>query len=130
VRRSDSFGPVFAGIIGGLALGAAIGSAHAHDGSGPAVHAGHYYWYPYCGGRYASLGAYRHHLRHGCRHPHVVRVISVSSGDCVRSLRYHRGDWCEVGRDARGRCDHGDRWYDDGDDDGYYEEDADPRYED
>lgn len=116
VHRSDSFVPAFAGFIGGLALGAAISNAHAYDGPRVQAHAAYYYWDPYCRVRYASLDAYGYHLRRGCDHPHRVRVISVSSGECVRWMGYHRGDWRECDPDWDRS-----RWDDDRGD--YYEDD-------
>jgi hypothetical protein len=104
-RSNSSLGPAFAGFLGGLALGAAIGNngnAYAYDRPAPAVRAEFFYWDPYCHVRYSSLDAYRHHLHDGCRHPHRVRVIRYSDRECVRSMDYRGGQWrdCERGREA------------------------------
>jgi hypothetical protein len=82
VRRGGA-GPVIAGFLGGLFLGASLASA-APDG--------YAYFDPYCHESFATLDLYYGHL---CRHhhPRVVRVIEVESGRCIHSYRYHDGDW-------------------------------------
>ena len=84
VVRSSSAGPAIAGFLGGLFLGATI--AHA------APPAGYYYNDPYCHERFASLEIYRDHLYH-YHHPRIVQVVSIRSGDCVRTGRYDDGRW-------------------------------------
>jgi hypothetical protein len=82
IRRSGP-GPVIAGFLGGLFLGATL--AHAAP-------AGYSYYDPYCDERFMSLEVYRTHLyRH--HHPRIVRVIEVDTGDCVRSYQYQDGNW-------------------------------------
>src|SRR5262249_18665677 len=73
VRRSNA-GPVFAGFLGGLFLGASL--AHAAP-------AGYAYYDPYCHESFATLDVYYEHVpvHH---HPSVVRVIE-DDGTC--------GDW-------------------------------------
>jgi hypothetical protein len=82
VRRSSA-GPAIAGFLGGLFLGATL--AHAAP-------AGFSYYDSYCDERFVSLEIYRAHLRHH-RHPRIVRVIALDTGDCVRSYRYQHGRW-------------------------------------
>jgi hypothetical protein len=91
--RSSSCGlPALAGFIGGFALGTAFSSAPE-----PSYH--HYYYYdPYCDERFASLEIYRTHLR-DCRHPRIVRVIDVDTGDCVHTYRYRHGGWVDCDED-------------------------------
>ena len=87
VRRSSA-GPAIAGFLGGLFLGATL--AHAAP-------AGFSYYDPYCDERFVSLEIYRAHLRYH-RHPRIVRVIALDSGDCVGTYhdRYRRWqDWDE-----------------------------------
>jgi len=86
VHHSDA-GPILAGSVGGIVLGAAL--SHAQP---VVVHADYNYWDPYCDEGFVSLDAYRSHLyRH--HHPGVVRVIEVSSGDCVRTMHWDNEDW-------------------------------------
>jgi hypothetical protein len=82
VRRSSA-GHAIAGFLGGLFLGATL--AHAAP-------AGFYYYDPYCDERFVSLEFYGGHLRHH-HHPRIIRVMTVDSGECVRSYRYHDGEW-------------------------------------
>ncbi|MEO5618880.1 MAG: hypothetical protein ABIS67_14020 [Candidatus Eisenbacteria bacterium] len=104
VRRQSNAGPILAGIVGGLVLGAAL--SHAQ----PSVRASYSYYDPYCEESYGSLERYRSHSR-GCDHPQVVRVIEVSSGDCVRDLCWRDNGW----RDYDGGRNYDDgRCYDDG----------------
>ena len=86
-RHSDA-APLFAGLIGGLVIGSAL--AHA---SQPAYEPAYYYWDPWCHERFASLAIYRSHFYHH-HHPRVVRVISVETGDCLDTYRWHDGGWC------------------------------------
>ena len=64
IVRSDA-GPVIAGFIGGLFLGATLANA---------APAGYEYYDPYCGATYGSLRAYNAHLSGGCGHAAVVQV--------------------------------------------------------
>ncbi len=109
VRHSSSnVAPVLAGLIGGFVLGTLVSQ------DAPMVEASYAYGDPYCGGRYASLQGYEYHLRH-CRHPRLVRVIDVRSGECVRSEVWRDGGWYGDAGDAcreDGRDRYGDR-YDD-----------------
>jgi hypothetical protein len=93
LHRSSSAGPAIAGFIGGLALGAVLSRAPRPD---------YGYYDPYCREHFASLGLYHSHLR-GCRHPRVVRVIEISSGECVHTYCWQRGGW--VDRDDRENAD-------------------------
>jgi hypothetical protein len=83
VRRSSNAGPVIAGFLGGLFLGATLANAAPH---------GYDYYDPYCDESFGSLTAYRQHL-YAHHHPRIVRVIEIGSGDCVHSYRYDRGEW-------------------------------------
>lgn len=118
VRRSHA-GPVIAGFIGGLFLGATLANG---------APAGYSYYDPYCRERFASLDGYHSHLRRH-RHPKVVRVVEVHRstryierdgyhddyGDNYDHGRdynpdydrdYREADWDERGRDRdRERCD-------------------------
>lgn len=85
-------GPVIAGFLGGLFLGATIANA-APDGF--------YYWDPYCHRGFASLELYDAHCR---RHAHQ-RVIEVVEGP----------DGCDPA-DVRGSDWDGDQDWDDEDD--------------
>ena len=82
VRRSSA-GPVIAGFLGGLFLGAAIANA---------APAGYQYYDSYCHESFATLEIYHSHLRYH-HHPRIVRVIAADSGDCVHSYRYDDGAW-------------------------------------
>jgi hypothetical protein len=93
VRRSSA-GPVIAGFLGGLFLGAAIANA---------APVGYEYYDSYCDESFATLEIYHSHLRHH-RHPRIVRVIEADSGHCVRSYRYDDGSW--EGYDQEGDWDH------------------------
>jgi len=84
VHHSDA-GPIFAGLVGGLILGAAIANAQ------PAAHVSYSYWDPYCQESFSSLAAYDAHLRY-YHHPQYVRVIDSSDGRCVQRL-----SWCDRG---------------------------------
>lgn len=64
VVYSDA-GPVIAGFIGGLFLGATLANA---------APAGYEYYDPYCEVGYSSLRAYHAHLDGGCGHEAVVHV--------------------------------------------------------
>ena len=92
-QHSDAV-PLFAGLVGGLVLGAAL----SHSQS--AVHANYSYWDPYCEESYSSLESYQSHVR-GCHHPRVARVIEISSGDCVRVSAWRDNAWRVCGGDGR-----------------------------
>jgi hypothetical protein len=86
VHHSDA-GPILAGIVGGLVLGAAL--SHAQ----PVIHEEYAYVDPYCDQEFRSFDdcesyIYYHH------HPRIVRVIEVSSGNCVRTMHWANGGWC------------------------------------
>jgi len=83
IVRRGSAGPVIAGFLGGLFLGASLASA---------APVGYAYYDSYCGESFASLEIYYGHLRRH-HHPRIARVIDVESGRCVHSYRYHDGDW-------------------------------------
>jgi hypothetical protein len=91
-HRSSSVGPAIAGFIGGLALGAVLSRA-----SEP----GYEYHDPYCRERFATLEIYRSHL-HRCHHPRIVRVIEISSGECVHTCRWQDGGWVDGDGDPDG----------------------------
>jgi len=94
IREHSSAAPAVAALIGGFLLGGAV-SANAHPVyvqepvyyAHPAVV--YRYWDPYAGVWYDNLDEchFRYH------HPRFVQVIDVSSGRCVRSLRFHDGAW-------------------------------------
>ncbi|HTO91651.1 MAG TPA: hypothetical protein VMJ70_11030 [Candidatus Sulfotelmatobacter sp.] len=96
VHHSDA-GPIFAGLVGGLILGAALANAH------PAVHVQYSYWDPYCQESFSSLAAYDAHLRYH-HHPQFVRVIDASNGRCVRELSWSDRGWQP--------CEHSGEWHD------------------
>jgi hypothetical protein len=111
VVRESSAAPVFAGLIGGIILGAAI----AHASAPPPDH---YYWDPYCDEHFASLEVYRGHFRHH-RHPRVIHVVRARDGGCDYGYRWHQGAWQRwdegdrYDRDWRGHDDDGYRYKDD-----------------
>jgi hypothetical protein len=107
IHRSSNAGPVIAGIIGGIALGAALsnhGRSHVrHDRGyhrdrgdcGPRRSyrsAGYAYYDPYCDARYESLDACSGHMR-SCDHPRLVQKVHASSGEYVEEYHYKRGTW-------------------------------------
>ena len=99
-HQSSSAGPVLAGLIGGFILGTAV--SHASDRNyHPAPVRTYRYYDPSCDETYASLDECRMHFREHRRSPRVIRVIEVSSGECVRTMRYDDGDWREDDRDWR-----------------------------
>lgn len=105
VRRHSDAGPILAGIVGGLVLGAVLSNAQT------SVHANYSYWDPYCEESYGSLERYRSHSR-GCDHPQVVRVIEVSSGDYVRDVCWRDNAWREYDGGSRYGDDYGRRYKD------------------
>ena len=86
----DNVAPVLAGIFGGIILGTAIANASAPH---PVYAAEYAYYDPYCRVSYASLDQCRAHFAHHPG-PRIVRVIDVSSGQCV-----HAYQWCDGWRD-------------------------------
>lgn len=112
-HQSSSAGPVLAGLIGGFILGTAVShSSHASDCNyHPAPVRAYRYYDPSCDETYASLDECRMHFREHRRSPRVIRVIEISSGECVRTMRYDDGDWREYDRDSR---DEDDRDWDQG----------------
>ena len=84
-ERSSNAAPLFAGLIGGLVIGAAL----AHATPPPPDH---YYWDPWCHARFGSVALYHSHVRHH-HHPRVLRVISVESGDYLDTWRWNDGGW-------------------------------------
>jgi hypothetical protein len=84
VRRSSA-GPVIAGFLGGLFLGATLANA---------APSGYEYYDPYCDADFASLEIYHAHLRRH-HHPQVVRVIEVETGACAHTYRYDDHRWQE-----------------------------------
>jgi hypothetical protein len=78
VRRSSSAGPVVAGFLGGLFLGAVLANA---------APAGYAYYDPYCHERFASLSVYRAHSAR-FHHAGVVRVVAIDGGSCAGTYRY------------------------------------------
>jgi len=96
-HQSSGAGPVLAGLIGGFLLGQAV----SHPQPTVIVHEREYvpapryrYYDPYDGEYMDSLDECRMHARE-YRQPCVVRVIDVSSGECVRTMRWHEGGWCD-----------------------------------
>jgi len=85
-EHHSSDAPAIIGFIGGLVLGTVLSNAQAE--AAPAYD----YYDPYCDRHFESLVVYRAHFP-AYRHPRVVRVIEVRSGDCRETLRYRDGDW-------------------------------------
>jgi hypothetical protein len=112
-RHSDAV-PLLAGLIGGFALGTVLAKADGHDRPDygryheRAYEPDYSYYDPYCQESFASLDIYRSHLRYH-RHPTVVRVIVVDTGECVDTYRYQQGRWVD--------CGDGDYGYDEDDSD-------------
>lgn len=110
VHQSSGAGPAIAGLIGGFILGSAVAHSqpvvvHERLYSDPVceapvvVHERVYtpsvrYYDPYCDEYFDSLSEYRFHAR-DYRHPSLVRVIDVRSGDCLETLRWSDGQWCD-----------------------------------
>ena len=82
VVYSDA-GPVFAGFLGGLFLGATLANV---------APVGYEYYDPYCGVTFASLRAYHVHLGHGCGHASVVQVRECGGYERGYSHRYSEDD--------------------------------------
>jgi hypothetical protein len=127
-RSGGGAGPVLAGFIGGLVLGSAIQSHPVYAAPPPPSY---YYYDPYARVRYSTLDDCDRDARWH-RHPRVVQVIEVRSGDCIGSYSWQGGRWCEDDRDggrgySRERDDDRDRNYqnDDRDQDQQYRDDQD-----
>lgn len=114
VVREGSAAPLIAGLVGGFVLGSVINNSAPRR----VEYVEQYRYYdPYEGDWYDSMDSYWHRSRY-CRHPRVLRVVEVRSGDCVRVIRWNDGRWNECDRDSyRGY----DRGYDRND--GRYEDD-------
>lgn len=89
VVRQSNAGPAIACLVGGLILGAAI----ANSTPAVAYEAEYRYYDPYCQVSYATLDECRVHISHHPG-PRIVRVVDVSSGQCVHSYQ-----WCDGWRD-------------------------------
>lgn len=89
IREHGNAGPLIAGLVGGFLIGNAVAGGASHRVERRIVYR---YHDPYGDGWYDSVDSYWDRNR-DCRHPRVLRVIDVRSGDCVRVIRYHRGDW-------------------------------------
>ncbi len=88
VQRHSDAGPVLAGVVGGLILGAML--SHAQ----PAVQVHYSYWDPYGNAGFATFGECQDFIwRHD--HPRVIRVIDDSDGRCVRTLYWRHGGWSD-----------------------------------
>ena len=130
-HRGSGAAPVIAGFIGGLAIGAILGSSHAQPAYAQPYRYDDrdvYYVDPYADRSYASLSVYVSNTER-CEHPRLVRVIDRRSNHCVRTIRYSDGGWQDCGRGNGG--------YDDGyfdryghDRDGGRYDDRDGRYDD
>ncbi len=91
-RQSSGAGPALAGLIGGFILGTAV--AHASDRTYHSAPVGSYRYYdPSCNQSWSSLDECRLHFRDHRGSSRVIRVIEVSSGDCVRTVRYDGNNW-------------------------------------
>ncbi|HEY3215932.1 MAG TPA: hypothetical protein VGK93_05525 [Candidatus Eisenbacteria bacterium] len=53
---------------------------------------GYFYYDPYCEARFSTLGIYAAHL-HGHRHPRIVQVLSIDTGELAYACRYAEGGW-------------------------------------
>jgi hypothetical protein len=128
-EHSSGAGPVLAGLIGGVILGAALSSnaypvvVHERVHRRPVVV--YRYYDPYDDVWFDSLDDcdFRGHRRH----PRVIHVIEVRSGRHIQTLRHRDGRWHRFDRrgDDRGWDDDGRRWKDDGwrGDDVHYSDD-------
>ena len=97
-QRSSGAGPVIAGFIGGLAIGAILGS-HSQAYAEPYRYHDRdvYYVDPYSDRHYTSLSVYISNTR-SCDHPRLVRVIDRRTDRCVRTIRYVDSGWQDCGR--------------------------------
>lgn len=92
VRESGGSGPILAGVIGGFILGSAV-SQRSDRNYRRAPAPSYRYYDEACDESYSSLDQCRSHFRsHNCG-PRVIKVIEVSSGECVRTVRYDGGNW-------------------------------------
>lgn len=104
VEHSSSIAPALIGFIGGLVVGSSVHSHPVYVSEAPeCVYSPpvcappppeYEYWDPYCHESFVSLDAYSRHAWHE-GHPRMVRVIEVGRGDCVRSMIYEDGRWCD-----------------------------------
>lgn len=78
VWRRSSHGPVIAGFLGGLFLGATLANAAPH---------GFTYWDPYCHRGFASLEVYYSHCSNH-RHERQIEVVEVPYGHDSRDVHY------------------------------------------
>jgi hypothetical protein len=100
VKRGSSAGPVIAGIIGGIALGATLANANQRDHCQSRGYESAYSYYdPYCRESFASFDACASHEQ-SCGHPRMIRMIDASNGQCVHSYGYQPGGWVEAGYQA------------------------------
>jgi hypothetical protein len=95
VVRDHSAGPLIAGLVGGFILGTAVSHASPHRVERVVEYR---YHDPYDDGWYDSVDHYWECNRY-VRHPRVLRVVEVGSGECVRVIRWRDGDWRECDRD-------------------------------
>ena len=110
IHRSSN--DALAGFVGGLVIGAVLGSASSRSYGDSRRYD---YYDPYCDERFDSLQSYRGHCGTH-RHTYTVRVIEVRSGDCVDTIRYSDGGWrhCDDSYAYSGRGDYGYRDRDQG----------------
>ena len=116
VRQSNGTGPALAGLIGGFILGTAVSHASDRDHCSVRETRSYRYYDPYYDQSWSSLDECRLSFREHRRSPRVIRVIEISSGECVRTMHYDGDrwqDWDDQDEDA-----YDDR-YDDRGDSGY-----------
>lgn len=111
VHESGGSGPVLAGVIGGFILGTAV--SHRSDRNYRRAPAQSYRYYDQaCDRSFSSLDQCRSHFQSNRCGSRIIKVIEVSSGDCVRTVRYDGGNWRDY--DDRSRDRYNDRdYYDD-----------------
>ena len=107
-HSGSNAGPVIAGIIGGIAIGAILANS-AHSDPYRYSDRDVYYVDPYCGRSYASLNVYLS-ATYGHHHPRLVRVYDHDSDRCLRTVRYSDGGWSDCGA---GYGDYSDAYYED-----------------
>ena len=107
-------GPVLAGLVGGFILGTVVSNheqVYVHGGSSCASRsyssrdygtcqydrpARYAYYDPCCDEWFDSVDECRLHFRDR-RHFRAIRVIDLSTGECVRSMHYSNGGWRRMG---------------------------------
>jgi hypothetical protein len=89
VHRSSA-GPVFATLVGGMILGAALANAAPP----PPPPCPYVYVDPYCGSRWATFDDCAAHLSDHAG-PRLVEVVDVHSGALVTTWCWHHGGWEE-----------------------------------